>query len=252
MDYIPPQTAVYANQLIIQHKIDESHGIDHAQAVAEWAAKIVHSYPAKQTLIEGLDSQEAIIVIITAAYVHDLIDHKYVKKENLESAYIDLYNHLRTVGFTRDTSKYVILIITNISFSKRLTRKLAGEPRMIDMAKIGYKHLQLATEIVCDADMLDAYDPNRCITFKVHQMRKQPDDVEILRHVKLVLVGRILKYRGEYFNTDVARRISLPLHEKLEDYVDKKLSHIDITGLTYETNVLVNAETVAINFDELI
>lgn len=243
MEYIDASTCVFANLIILKYHIDDSHGIDHARSVASLAADIVNditqSQINKKSLITGLDEAEAVWIIANAAFVHDLIDQKYV--DNVGAACEELAAHFNSIGCPPLYANYIIQIITHISFSKRLARKHQGLP-LIDMAEVGYPELQLATEIVCDADMLDAYDPNRCITYKCHQMKRSTADADILRHVKLVLVERVLKYRKEYLNTDAARRMAYHRHKKLKVYVREKLAHIDITGLTYESNVWVPPE----------
>jgi hypothetical protein len=67
---------------------------------------------------------------------------------------------------------------------------------------------------------------------------KKSDDPIILKHVKTVLQLRILEYRPAYFNTTAALALSEPLHNKLKDYVENNLSHIDISDHTYERNIM--------------
>jgi hypothetical protein len=71
-------------------------------------------------------------------------------------------------------------------------------------------------EIVCDADMLDAYDPQRCIDYGINKLGLGAD---VNKHVKKILCERVLLYRDHFFNTSAGRELSAPLHDKLALYV---------------------------------
>lgn len=226
--------SAFAKRIIKEYKIDDSHGLEHAQRVMQLAAELINN---EDNPIANLSRSDACNIITVAAYVHDLIDSKYIKKNDQNNVENELKQCLISAGISPNNAIYILIIIKNISFSKRYVRRASGKA-MIDMAEIGYPELQLATEIVCDADMLDAYDIERCITFKVHQLGLPRDNPIILQHVKLVAVERLLRYKDEFMNTPAAKIVCRPLHAELQKYVDEKLAHVSIAGMSYDVDVL--------------
>jgi HD superfamily phosphodiesterase len=196
---------------IQRFNIDWSHGMDHALAVLHYARDIVAGYQRdhpKIQLIPRHTNPEAKRLIDVAALVHDWIDHKYMR-EDVGIARLEQVFQEHNFPYTAS----VVAIITSISFSKRVTRKKQGLP-MLDLGE-----LQLAAEIVADADMLDAYNPERCL---VYQNRFANDPEEYRRIVRAILVDRVLQYRDHYLNTPYARAIAKPLHDQLAAYVKSK------------------------------
>jgi hypothetical protein len=232
MEVIPPWLVAYAHSVVKTHNIDSSHGVDHGIAVAKYAATITDCQDccldkSHCNLIPGLSHDDARRVIIIAAFVHDLVDHKYVDpiEATREMKHEFTKHHMDDVLIT-----YIDVIINNISFSKRVHRRKLGK-KMIDMAELGCPELQLATEIVCDADMLDAYDPIRCINYRLHSMPNNPDN---LRWAKLILSKRVLSYKSMFLNTNSSKKIAEPLHDELQEYLDVNMSDIICSDLVYD------------------
>jgi hypothetical protein len=86
----------------------------------------------------------------------------------------------------------------------------------------GYPNLdefQLAYHIVREADLLSAYDIDRCVIYGMY-VEKLEYDVALKRAVKL-FESRILKYRSDnLFVTQYSKKESLKLHEKAEKELD--------------------------------
>jgi hypothetical protein len=205
---LPQWLFEFGVETITQFNIDWSHGMDHAIKVLTYARQIVACYRRDcldRELIPGLPNAEAEKLIDVAALVHDWIDKKYMV-ESVGAMRLESRFSRQNFPYTRQ----VLAIITSISFSKRVARKKQGLP-MIDLGP-----LQLAAEIVADADMLDAYDPERCLVF---QSRFNYAEERQRQIVKEVLVDRVLQYRDHYMHTPYGREMAKPLHDKLVVYV---------------------------------
>lgn len=231
---IPQWILDYGYNIIKEFNIDESHGMQHGIDVLNYAKVIVQRYLDDNPniiFIENMPNKDAEMIIYVSALVHDWIDKKYMRE--------DLACQRMEAHFSSHEFKYikeVLIIITNISYSKRLVRRKQGLP-MIDT---GY--LQLATEIVADADMLDAYKADRCLIyqrrFQHHtvldpiQAEAWPNEVntdneyDIRRIAKNILVNRVLLYRDHFMNTIHGKEMSKPLHDELETYINIHMSDI--------------------------
>lgn len=215
---IPLWILEYGANIIKEFNIDESHGMQHGIDVLGYAKIIVSRYLQDNPnliLIEGISNKDAEMIIYVSALVHDWIDKKYMR-EDLASNRMETYFSSHGFKYTHE----VLTIITNISFSKRLARKNQGLP-MIDT---GY--LQLATEIVSDADMLDAYKADRCLTYQ--RRFNTYDEHEIRRIAKNILVNRVLLYRDHFMNTIYGKEMSKPMHDELVTYINTQMADVII------------------------
>ena len=132
-----------------KYNIDESHGITHSMNVLNYAQKIYQSEVPKK---KYLKSQEN--VIYTCAILHDMCDKKYLnEKEGLQQIdeYLKQTNEMNKIDI--NVSK---LIMSTMSYST--------------VKKYGYPNLgsyQTAYHIVREADLLTAYDFDRCLIYKM-------------------------------------------------------------------------------------
>lgn len=203
MQYIPNNICQAVAEYLNANKFDSSHDINHATRVAVNCADIIN--------VGNYDLGADKTIVITAGFVHDMVDSKYV-----DDAAQTIVRRVLETHFDASACDDILQIINNISYSKRIARRAAGL-KMIDMATA---RLQLMTEIVCDADMLDAYDPQRCIDYGINKLGLGAD---VHKHVKKILSERVLLYRDNFFNTTAGRELSLPLHDELAVYV---LTHL--------------------------
>ena len=137
---------------VAKYKIDESHGLSHAFQVLTQANSIYESEVIK---IPELKEHEKVIYI--AAIVHDMCDDKYMSTETgLDT--IELF--LSTIDdfkLTQSEIKAIRNIINTMSYSKV---KKKGFPELGE-----YQH---AYHIVREADLLCAYDFDRCMLYHMH------------------------------------------------------------------------------------
>jgi hypothetical protein len=182
--------------------IDESHALKHSMEVYGFANRIYENEVKKSP---DLEKQREIIYM--AAIGHDMCDKKYMdEKEGIE-----LYkNYLSNIMSSSDL-EVVGNIISTMSYSKV---KKNGFP---DLGKY-----QLAYHIVREADLLAAYDIDRCI---IYSMYRDNIDYFAARTIAVELFdNRVFRMRQDrLFKTEYSRKESLKLHKKAKTDVSSLL-----------------------------
>ena len=138
--------------------------------------------------------------IFVSAILHDMCDKKYMNQENGVQM---IKTHMK--DYFEDQELVVIdKIISTMSYST--------------VKKLGYPDLgeyQLAYHIVREADLLSAYDLDRCLIYSMI-VEKMNYENAVKRVIELSK-NRILKYRSDQlFITDYSRLLSYHLHKKAE------------------------------------
>jgi hypothetical protein len=200
--------------------MDSSHDQLHFHNTAKYAFQIVTDILASEEsvkLIKGQENRESIEQIVLAAYCHDLIDEKYM--EDQKEAIAKLRHIFLKNGFSPDGFEVILYIITHISFSKRKLRKEQGLPLFEEHP---YK---FASQIVCDADQLDAYRVERVIEY---QKTHPNSSVHWKVWCKTLLVKRVLRYISDYMNTESAKRIAQDLHKNVQHIVDTEFVGVEM------------------------
>ena len=179
--------------------IDESHGLKHSMDVYNFASKI---YENEVTKSPYLKEQKEIIFV--SAILHDMCDKKYItEKKGLDM----IKNHMNTCMSTSNLD-IVGNIISTMSYSKV---KLNGYP---DLGEY-----QLAYHIVREADLLSAYDIDRCIIYGMYKDNINYDEA-LIRALGL-FNNRVLKYRSDnLFVTNYSKKESVKLHLKAVNDMD--------------------------------
>jgi hypothetical protein len=198
----------HAYQYVIKtseiYKIDESHALKHSMEVFGFAKRIYDSEVVKNPFLE--EQKE---VIFMAAIGHDMCDKKYM---NEEEGIIRYQKHL--LDFMRPKDLIVLgKIISTMSYSKV---KANGYPDLGEH--------QLAYHIVREADLLSAYDIDRCIMYTMN--KDNSEYTEALQEAFNLFDKRVFKMRKDrLFKTDYSKKESLRLHKKAEKDV-KSLKNI--------------------------
>lgn len=158
-----------------KYNIDESHGMKHSMDVVQFAHTILHG---EFTAYPFLREQEK--VIYTAALLHDMCDKKYM---NEEEGISDLEKFIGD-KFTEEELSATKNIIKTMSYSKVMKSGTACFP---DLNK-----WQQAYHIVREADLLAAYDFDRCM---IYQMEKLNGDFDTaLIDAKQLFDNRVFKH----------------------------------------------------------
>ena len=177
--------------IISKYNIDESHGIKHSMDVLHYAFDIytneVINYPE-------LKNQERIIYI--AAIIHDMCDKKYMD----EQAGLNEIEKFLKLKIPQEETDITKQIISTMSYS---TVKKKGYPNL-NKYQIGY-------HIVREADLLSAYDFDRCM---IYQINKNNGTIETsFNDAELLFNNRVFKhFEDNLFFTDYSKKIAQELH----------------------------------------
>ena len=128
---------------ITKYNIDESHGLGHSMNVLNYANQI---YEKEQYTFPPLKQHEDVIYV--AAAVHDMCDNKYMSVEEGKAEIDGLLTKIQMKPMER---KAVLDIIGTMSYSKVIQN---GFPYLGEY--------QRAYHVVREADLLSAYDFDRC------------------------------------------------------------------------------------------
>ena len=179
--------------------IDESHSLKHSMEVYNFALRI---YEAE--LIENPYLIEQKDIIILSAILHDTIDKKYVSEDvgiKEITAYMKPY-------IASEKLDIIFQIITTMSYS---TVKKNGFPSL--------NEYQLAYHIVREADLLAAYDIDRCIMYSMYT--KNANYLLALDAAVVLFENRVLQHRKDkLFITKISKKLSLQLHKKAKKDID--------------------------------
>ena len=190
-DYVIDTSAIY--------KIDESHALKHSMEVYGYAKKIYNDEIKKNPTLEF---QQAIIY--SAAIGHDMCDKKYMS-EKQGIALFQLH-----MSECMSTSELDIRgnIIETMSYSKV---KVNGYPDLGEH--------QLAYHIVREADLLSAYDIDRCIMYDM--FRNHSDYSDALQDACKLFDKRVFRMRQDnLFITNYSKQESFKLHIKAKKDVE--------------------------------
>jgi HD superfamily phosphodiesterase len=183
--------------MTVKHKIDDSHGVKHSMDVLHFAKNIYDSEVLKNTCLREPEQER---VIYISAIVHDMCDKKYMEESVGIAEIRDFLQGTHMIE--RHEIDAVENIISTMSYS---TVKKRGFP---DLGK--YQH---AYHIVREADLLSAYDFDRCM---VYGMERQSNNLhEAYLHARELFYNRVLKYdHDELFFTDYSKECSKMLYKK--------------------------------------
>jgi len=155
-----------------KYSIDESHGLGHSMDVLVNAHTIYTSEVLKNPL---LITQER--VIYTSAIIHDMCDKKYMDQNEGILAIETFLNDKMSLSEIDVCKK----IIATMSYS---TVKKSGFPDL--------NEYQLAYHIVREADLLSAYDFDRCIIYNMNHLHG--DLMSSYNDAKILFEKRIFKH----------------------------------------------------------
>lgn len=181
-----------------KHCIDESHGLSHSMNVLNFVYRILEEEKKEYPLLE---SQEKIIYV--SAAIHDMCDKKYMNQEHG----IQEINEFLEDKMSGQEIDIVKTIISTMSYS---TVKMQGFPELNE-----YQH---AYHIVREADLLSAYDFDRCMLYNIHtqiDVDKSPElkMVDAFTNASELFQNRVLKHASDgLFITKYSQHNYLPLH----------------------------------------
>ena len=188
------------------YKIDESHALKHSMEVFGFAKKIYESNIQKNPILENQRE-----IIYMAAIGHDMCDKKYMD----EKEGIIRYKNYLSEFMHEDSLEVMGKIIGTMSYSKV---KVNGYP---DLGEY-----QLAYHIVREADLLAAYDIDRCIMYTMH--RDNSNYTTALEEALNLFDYRVFRMRQDrLFKTEYSKKESLKLNKKAKKDVESLREILD-------------------------
>jgi len=149
----------YVLLTVSKHNIDESHGLSHSMNVLTCANKI---YVQEVTKHPNIKHHEKIIYI--SSILHDMCDKKYMDQTegvNNIKLFLQSLKDMNDLLIVTENEEIIInTIITTMSYSYV---KQHGFP---DMGEY-----QIAYNIVREADLLCAYDFDRCMIYQMYNKK---------------------------------------------------------------------------------
>lgn len=174
-----------------KYNIDESHGVSHSMNVLHFAHDI---YSHEVVNNPNLKKYEKIIYV--SAVLHDMCDKKYVN----ELDGLAELNHFLVDKMDQYELSVTNKIISTMSYS---TVKKFGFPDM--------KEYMPAYHIVREADLLSAYDFDRCIIYNMH--RRNGNIIESYHDAQILFENRVFKhYDDGLLVTEYSQKHYLNLH----------------------------------------
>lgn len=167
-----------------KYNIDESHGLSHSMNVLHTAYNIYQSEVQKSPYLE--DQQT---IIYSSAVLHDMCDNKYMDVETG----LDEINNVLTSHLSQEETNTIKTIINTMSYSK--------------VKKQGFPSLgkyQLAYHIVREADLLTAYDFDRCMIY--HMSKNNSNVREAYYNAEELFHNRVLRhYEHDLLTTEYSQ-----------------------------------------------
>ena len=187
---------IYASS---KYNIDESHGLSHSMNVLNFAHNI---YINELPEFSFLKDQERIIY--TSAILHDMCDKKYMN-ENEGIHEIEEFLQEKLDPIEIDMTKN---IISTMSYS---TVKKKGYPLL--------GKYQQAYHIVREADLLSAYDFDRCMIY--HMQKKKSSSVEeSFENANELFENRVFRHIDDHMiGTKYGIHKSLLLHNQAKQRI---------------------------------
>jgi hypothetical protein len=175
-------------------KIDSSHNEQHMARVARMTERL-------NELCGRAVGQDEKDVMILAAFTHDLCDHKYTDV----GAGLEVIDRWLAQLPIRDDQRHAVCrIISTMSYSKV---KEFGYPTDLGKWTLAYHHTRIA-------DLIDAYDIDRCYVYQSHKHPEMSEEDKWRAVIQLFEI-RVLTQKDAYIYpvAPYAASIVEPRHE---------------------------------------
>ena len=185
---------------------DDSHGHAHMKAVAETTRFII-----EQDFID--ESGNLTLDAITAAWLHDVADHKYDHDGTLEQK-LDDFGTANIWNYQE-----IKQVIKYVSFSTENKAIIAGTPLNF-LAILGAYYSQIR-DIVSDADKLEAIGTigiQRCIEYTTHT-NPTHSHAQVISDVKKHADEKLLRLTSQFIKTPTARTIANIRHKEMVEWL---------------------------------
>jgi len=185
---------------------DDSHGHAHMKAVAETTRFII-----QQDFID--ESGNLTLDAITAAWLHDIADHKYDNDGTLEQR-LDEFGSVNIWNYHE-----IKQVIKYVSYSTENKAIIAGTP--LNFPSILGAYYSQIRDIVSDADKLEAIGTigiQRCIEYTTHTNPTYTHQ-QIIHDVKKHADEKLLRLASQFIKTPTARTIANIRHQEMLEWL---------------------------------
>ena len=183
---------------------DESHGHAHMKAVAEMTSHIISEDYSDRRQYKHLIQDAA-----TAAWLHDIADHKYDHDGTLEQR-LDEFGHKNISNYTD-----IKQVIKYVSYSTENKAILAGT--LLDYDSLLTPYYALVRHIVSDADKLQAIGKigiTRALTY-TRDANPTYTEAQVIADVRKHADEKLLRLATEFIRTPTARALARKEHEDM-------------------------------------
>jgi HD superfamily phosphodiesterase len=188
---------------------DKSHGVEHMDQVCKNAIEI---WKKESTNHPSLDSDRILSLVIAAAQLHDVADHKYGQTiTQLESVASELQKY-----FSNDDVRLLMMIMDQTSYSKEAKfRKATGiSPSWDDLGVEG----KVVRNIVSDADKLEAIGMigvQRCLQYSYEVAISKNEKIgasDLFSHLVEHGEEKLFILKDEYIRTNAGKEMAESPH----------------------------------------
>lgn len=183
---------------------DESHGHAHMKAVAETSLNIV-----QQDYRDRRHYHHLILDAITAAWLHDIADHKYDKDGTLQQT-LDTFGQANIPNYEN-----IKQVVKYVSYSSENKAILAGTP--LDYDTILTPYYALVRHIVSDADKLEAIGKigiKRAIEY-TREANPTMTEEQVIADVRKHADEKLLRLAKEFMRTPKGHFVAQHRHAEM-------------------------------------
>ena len=184
----------------------DTHGHAHMKEVAEMSSYLL--------FVDFVDKNGSMMLdTITAAWLHDVADHKYDYDGTLEQR-LDAFG-------TTNIPNYADIkqVIKYVSYSTEHKAILAGTP--LDFKQILGDYYSNIRDIVSDADKLESIGVKGMERSLIYNTDTNPTftRTQVIAEVRKIYDEKLVKLATQFIRTPTARAIAQKEHKKMEEWL---------------------------------
>jgi HD superfamily phosphodiesterase len=183
---------------------DSSHGYEHMKTVAQISLDII-----EREFNDRPNYHNLRLDAMTAAWLHDIADHKYDKEGILEQQ-LDEFGKKNITNY-----KEIKQVIKYVSYSSENKTILAGTP--LDYDSILTPYYALVRHIVSDADKLEAIGKEGVVRAYTYSKHANPTytHAQVIADVHKHAKEKLLRLASEFIRTNTGRMLAQQKHDEM-------------------------------------
>ncbi len=184
----------------------DTHGHAHMKAVAEMSSYLL--------FVDFYDKDGSMMLdTITAAWLHDVADHKYDHDGTLEQR-LDEFGTANIPNYTE-----IKQVIKYVSYSTEEKALIAGTP--LNFTAILGDYYSNIRDIVSDADKLESIGVKGMERSLTYNTVTNPTytHAQVIAEVRKIYNEKLVKLATQFIRTSTARAIAQKEHTKMEEWL---------------------------------